>query len=147
MNLQDRIEELESGILEFTDKKVHVTGFLSTERLIDYYEKNINCFFSKGLYDIEDLKFQYIKDNALFIVIKNNSITKYQFNVIKKDSFQLKTVDENNKTKITTKTYKLRKNKFDNSYNYIDNDTNEIFFNVESLNNFISLKYNTKIIL
>lgn len=147
MYLQNRIEELESGILDFTDNKVHVTGFLSPERLIDYYEKNINCFFSKGLYGIEDLQFQYIKDNALFIVVKDNSITKYQFNVIKKDSFQLKTVDENNKTKITTRTYKIRKNEFDDSYNYIDNDTNKIFSNIDQLKNFINIKYNIDIYL
>ena len=50
MLLQERIEELESGILNIKNNQVEVIGFLSPERLNDYYEKGIQCFYSKEFY-------------------------------------------------------------------------------------------------
>lgn len=37
--LQERITELGSGILQYKEDKVHLIGFMSPERLEDYYNK------------------------------------------------------------------------------------------------------------
>ena len=50
--LQERIAELGSAILEIKGEKVHILGFMSTERLNDYMETGSKCFYSQGIYDI-----------------------------------------------------------------------------------------------
>lgn len=142
MYLQERIEELESGILSINKTNVEVIGFLSPERLNDYYEKGIQCFFSQGKYNYEEIKFQFIKDNALFIMKKpNNEIIKYQFIVLKKDLVKYKTTNENNKKKILSKTYKIRKCKFTNLYNYVDSEVNLLFNNLNELEQYFEENY------
>ena len=49
--LQERIAELGSAILEIKGEKVHILGFMSTERLNDYMETGSKCFYSQGIYD------------------------------------------------------------------------------------------------
>lgn len=44
MSLQERIEELGSGILEITESEVKLIGFTCEERLKDFYEKIVNAF-------------------------------------------------------------------------------------------------------
>ncbi|NSB16793.1 hypothetical protein [Clostridium beijerinckii] len=144
MYLQERIEELESGIL-YIDKnvnKVKLVGFLSPERLTDYYEKNIQCFFSKGLYDYEELKFENTKDNALFIVLEDNDeLKKHQFIPLKKESIKYKIVDESNKSKTLSKTYTIRKCKFTNLYNYVDLEVSLLFKNLGELKKYFEKNY------
>lgn len=148
MYLQERIEELESGILDISESKVEVIGFLSPERLEDYYKRNIQCAFSHGWYDYEDLKFQYIKDNALFIIKKFNiEIEKYQFLVLKKDLVKYKIKDKTGKTKIVSKVYKIRKCNFTKLYNYIDSETNLLFDNLKKLEIYFESKYKKNLYL
>ena len=68
MYLQDRIEELQSGILEIDGNKVNITGYYSKDRLLDYLDKGLDAYFSKGVYDYEKLDFGKVKNNTLFII-------------------------------------------------------------------------------
>lgn len=131
MLLQERIAELGSGILTITNSKVKLIGFTCPERLNDYYSKNIQCYFSVGIYDLESLNFSYIKDNALFIVIDkdNNKQYKYQFKLLKKDSIKYK--DDNKK--MLSKVYYIRKCIYTNKYNYKDMDVSVLFDTKEDL--------------
>lgn len=139
MLLQERIEELDSAILNIKDK-VYITGFMSAERLKDYYNKNMQCYLSKGIYEIEDLDFSKVNDNGLFIVLKNNiEIGKYQFVPIKKGSVTYKVP---NKKSPLTKVYKIRKCNFSNKYNYVDSETSLLFDNYDDLSNYFMNRFN-----
>lgn len=142
MLLQERIEELNSGILELGEK-CYLTGFMSPERLNDYYENGIQCYFSKGIYDLENIDFSKIKDNAIFIVLKNNiELNKYQFTLIKKDSVTYKILG---KKEQFTKVYKIRKSTFSNQYNYIDSDVSLLFDNLNDLSDYFFQRFKTEL--
>lgn len=144
MILQERIEELNSGILKFIDNKINLIGFMSPERLEDYYIRNIQCFFSNGIYNVENLDFAYIKDNALFILIKDNmEFKKFQFELLKKDTVQFK----NELNKPLSKVYYIRKCKYSKLYNYKDSDISLLFKTLDELNKFFEDKYKTQLIL
>ena len=139
MLLQERIEELGSAILHIKDK-VYLTGFMSVEKLNDYYNKDIQCYLSKGIYELENLDFSKIKDYVLFIVLKDNvELKKYQFIPIKKGSITYKVL---NKKSVLTKVYKIRKCNFSNQYNYVDLDTSLLFDNYDDLSNYFTNRFN-----
>ena len=144
MYLQDRIEELNSGILNIENNKVFVTGFLSQERLEDYYFNNKQCFFSKGIYDYEELDFSKIKDDALFMVFKNNNlISKYCYKVIFKDTLKYK-----EGKKYLSRTFKIRKSLFSEEYNLIIENTSLVYSDLFELKNFLqsNFKYELNLI-
>ena len=139
MLLQDRIEELDSAILDIKDK-VYLTGFMSAERLTDYYNKNIQCYLSKGIYELENLDFSKIKDNAMFIILKDNvEIKKYQFIPIKNGSVSYKVPDKKSKL---TKVYTIRKCNFSNKYNYVDSDISLLFDTYDDLSSYFLDRFN-----
>lgn len=119
--LQERISNLGSGILQIKDNKIYVIGFMSPERLDDYYNRNIDCHFSQGIYPYTELNWGTVQDNALFLILDENNtvIKKYQFLVIKEGSIKVKYKNENNLTSVKTKSYKIRKCKFTNLYNIV----------------------------
>ena len=142
MILQERIEELCSGILIMHGDKVELIGFLSPERLEDYYIKNKDCFHSHGFYKYEELDFGYIKDDSVFIVIGNNQEKCiYNFKLFKKDVVKYK--DKNNKP--LTKTYWIRKCSYNNIYNYRDMEISKLFNTIEELNSYFEDKYNKEL--
>lgn len=140
MYLQDRIEELQSGILEIDGNKVNMTGYYSKDRLLDYLDKGLDAYFSKGVYDYEKLDFGKVKNNTLFIIYKDGKeIARYEFQGIKKGTFDYD--EKNNVNGKGTKTYLIRYCKWSKMYNYIDNETNITFSNKIDLVNFLLEKY------
>lgn len=142
MLLQERIQELGSGILKINNNIVELIGFMSEERLKDYHEKNINCFFSHGFYDLEELNFGYINDNALFIVYENN-VEKFRYNfiVIKKDILKYKNTENKNLSKV----YWIRKCSYCNQFNYRDMDESILFDSKDSLEEYFFNRFNQKL--
>jgi hypothetical protein len=140
MFLQEYIEELASGILIIKNSKVYLTGFTSPERLNDYYYDNIQCFFSKGLYDVEPLDFSRIQDNAIFIVDdKDNNIKyQYQYKLLKKDTIKYK-----KDGKDTTIVVHIRKCNYTHKYNYKDIDISIIFDTKEELLKYFKDRFNS----
>jgi len=139
MSLQERIEELGSAIIKPYDNKIEVIGFMSEERLLDFYDKDINCIFSKGIYPIEDFDLAYIKDKALFIVIENGiELFKYNFEVIKNDILKYKDVENIQRVKV----YKIRHCKYSNTYNYRDTEQSLIFDTEDELREYLISEYN-----
>ncbi|AYE35418.1 hypothetical protein [Clostridium septicum] len=138
MLLQERIEELNSGILKIKNDKVHIIGFLSQERLEDYYYRNMQCFFSNGIYDYEDLDFSRIKDNSLFLVLKDDKlINKYLYKLLLKNTFKYKTKDN----KIVTKTFKIRKSEYSEQYNLVIDKKNLSFSTIDSIQSYLKNNY------
>lgn len=134
MLLQERIEELESGILTINSPEVELIGFTCPERLEDYYNDNIQCYFSKGIYGYEELDFLRIQDNALFLVNdKDKGVSyKYHFELILKDTIKYKDYVDGKKKQLS-RVYLIRKCKYTNKYNYKDMDKSLLFDTKEDL--------------
>ncbi|MCS1384790.1 hypothetical protein FH508_0013095 [Lysinibacillus sp. CD3-6] len=111
--LQGRINELNSGILNYVENRVYITGFYNAERLNSHLDRNIQNWSSKGLYDKEEITFFNIKNEALFIVYENGVLVKqYQFIQVYKEIVQYK-------NKIGSVTITIRKNNFGNQFNLL----------------------------
>lgn len=114
--LQERIETLGSGILNFNSETVYILGFNNIKRLEDYYINKKLCFCSQGIYPNKELDWGKINDNALFILTKDNEeFKRYQFEVLLKDTIKYKDSDTKQKSRV----YKIRKCKYNNLYNFI----------------------------
>lgn len=78
--LQQRVNELNSGILNYVGEKVRTMGFYNEARLTTHIENNKDNWSSKGLYENKDITFSNIKSDALFIVQENGKeVKRHQF--------------------------------------------------------------------
>lgn len=146
MLLQEKIEESNSAIINILDNKVEITGFLSEERLFDYYNKGIDCRFSFGIYSKEAFDIAYIKDNALFVILDGNKeVSRYKFIPIKKDILNYNDTNNNNKT--VSKIFTIRKCYFTKKYNYIDTEKSLLFDNESDLLYYFKNEYDHNLIL
>lgn len=126
--LQKRIEELGSAILDFKTNKVFLFGFNNADRLNAYYSNNSYCHCSQGIYYEEDLNFGRIQDDALFILTKDTKeFKRYHFEVLLRDTVKYKSTIPN---KYLSKVYKIRKCKYNKTYNIIMREK-KIIDNVE----------------
>jgi len=89
--LQNRINELDSAIINFIGEKVFITGFYNENRLSSHLELGKDNWRSKGIYDKSDISFSNIKNNALFVVKEDGKIVKkHKFTVYKREIVQRK---------------------------------------------------------
>ncbi len=142
MLLQERIQELNSGIINIVNDKIHLTGFMSSERLLDYYNEGYDCRFSIGIYPKENFDIAYIKDNGLFIILKDGQeVNRYEFKQIVNETVKYK--DDNNK--LRSKVYTIRYCKYSNKYNYKDSDKSILFDNKKELLAYFFKEYGTNL--
>lgn len=139
--LQNRINELNSGILNFMGETVFVTGFMHEDRLKSFYERDVQCFSSKGLYALEVVTFNNIKDHALFLIQKDGVfIEQQQFNPIHKGSVRYK-----NKPGVIK--IKIRKNTFNNQFNLLTERDSLIFDSKEELVAYLKKEFVEEIVI
>ena len=144
MLLQERIEELNSVIIDIYENKIKLTGFLSEERLLDFYERGSDCRFSIGLYPKEDFDIAYTKDNSLIIIMdQGNEIQRYKFVPIKKYTINYKDIDNKNKSRVIT----IRQCYYTKKYNYRDTEKSILFDSETELKSFCKDEYNYDLIL
>lgn len=137
--INERLSELGGAILKIQGNKFHVTGFMYPERLEDYYYRNVNCFYSHGIYPISEIDYSVLKDNATVIVIDEyGNEKKTCFEVLKKDSIKYKTEDK----KYLTKVYKIRKCKYTGKYNLKLTDESILFNTLEELQQDFMKRFN-----
>lgn len=142
MQLQERINELNSAIIDIRNNKIHLTGFMSKERLLDYYDKGFDCRFSIGVYPKENYDIAFICDNGLFLILQNGvEVSRYNFIPLKNDTVKYKTEDG----KLRTKVYTIRYCMHSNKYNYKDIDKSILFNSKEELSNYFLNEYNISI--
>lgn len=137
--LQDRINELDSAILNFVGNKVHITGFYNAQRLKTYLSEGKDNHQSKGLYNKEDITFENIKNEALFI-IQNNGIE--QFRIQYKHFFKdiLKMANSSKREMVS-----IRQDVYSNGFVLKTEKIIRSFGNEEELNNFLLDKYQTEL--
>lgn len=137
MYLQERLIDLNSGIIDKRDNKIFVTGFMSPERLLDFLSTREDCRFSVGVYDIEDYDIAYVKDNSLFVIKENGKeIERYNFVPIFKDVAKFK-----HKNDSKTKTFRIRKCLITNKYCYSDMEVSKVFDDITSVKAYLLNEY------
>lgn len=107
---------------------------MSEERLKSFLNKNIQNWYSKGVYDYENIHFHNIKNNALFIVQKDGKeINRYQYVPIDKKSILIK----NQNGKSTTITYTIRKNTYSDNHHFSSKYLSILFNNKVELDDYL----------
>jgi hypothetical protein len=149
--LQARMNELSSGILDIVGNKVHVTGFTRKEMLQSFLDTGVKAWSSMGLYDVQDLEFHNIKDDALIIIRKDGKeLNRYQYKFFKKKTVQFK--DE--KGKNVSRTFVIRTSSYSDHYHFyfaVDKEKeslasdegkqSKLFDNQDELDSFIVEKF------
>lgn len=142
MLINERLSELGGAILKVHGDKYHVTGFMYPERLDDYLDKNINCFYSQGIYPLAEIDYSVLQDNATVIVIdENGNEKKTCFEVLKKDSVKYKAEDKRQLTKV----YWVRKCKYSGVYNLKFTDESLLFNTLEELQDEFMRRFNVDV--
>lgn len=145
MLLQEVVKDWNSGILDIYDDEIKITGFMSSDGLLKYYDHGLNCIFGMGLYPVLQFDVAYIQDNGLWIVMeKGKEIERYQFIPIVKDTLMYKDHKDGNKTK--SKVFKIRKCNYTNKYNFRDIDKSLIFGNLECLKDYFQTEYDINLL-
>lgn len=133
--VQNRINELSSGIIEYKDNSIFITGFYNADCLNSHLNKGVNNFSSKGMYPVQEFNFNTIQTNALFIVKKKDaSIEKHQYRLIYKGSHS--SLNKIHKTVLT-----IRKSVFSSHYSILTDANSQICKDYEELVKFLSLNY------
>lgn len=136
--LQNRVNELNSGILEIEGHKVNVLGFTREEMVLAYLNEGLKCWSSHGLYELQDLDFHNIKSGALIVVHKDGQeIGRYQYKPVHQDT--IKTRDD--KGKPVSVTYKIRKSSYNNNYHFLTDKTSLLFESKQKLDYFLADKF------
>lgn len=133
--LQNRVNELNSAILNYINNKVHIMGFYNAERLDDYLTKNAKNWMSIGLYEEEEIDFLNIKNNALFVIQENDiEIKRLQFTKVLKKAVKSKSKKSN--IMIT-----IRKDSFSNQYILTTEKFSKLFNTKQDLDAFLLIEY------
>ncbi|MBT2253835.1 hypothetical protein [Priestia megaterium] len=136
--LQNRVNELDSGILDILGDKVYITGFTREEMLESHLTKGIENWSSKGLYDYQDLEFYHIKNRALLIVRKDEKeINRYQYKPVYRGTIQFK----DNDGKVASITFTIRKSSYSDHYHFLTEKTSLLFSNRDELDVYLMEKY------
>ncbi|SDZ68615.1 hypothetical protein SAMN05421736_1375 [Evansella caseinilytica] len=139
--LQNRVNELDSGILDIVGDKVHTTGFTHEKMLQFFLDTGVQCWSSKGLYDYRDLEFCSIKNNALIIVRKDGKeINRYQYKPVHKDTVHYK----NEAGKNVSLTFTIRKSFYSDHYHFLSETDSLLFNNKDELDEYLLEKFDTR---
>ncbi|MGK8429882.1 hypothetical protein [Bacillus cereus] len=140
--LQERINELESGILNLDGDRVHVTGFKSEKMLMSFLNNNKKNWSFKGMYDIHEMNFHNIKNSALIIVVKGGKeIGKYQYIPVYKSLIKY----DNQDGKSTSMTFTIRKSVYSKHYHFLSEKMSRVFESKELITNFLKEEFGASI--
>lgn len=124
--LQDRINELDSAIVNVVGDLVKTMGFYNTDRLMSYLGEGKKNWSSTGRYPFEELVFHNIKTNATVILQKDGEeVARYQYINVKNDSLVYD--NEHNKSGKATAVYEIRKEVYSSTWNLRFADKSLVF--------------------
>lgn len=124
--LQDRINELDSAIVNVVGDLVNTVGFYNTDRLMSYLEEGKKNWSSIGRYPLEELVFHNIKTNATFILQHDGvEITRYKYIKVKNGSLMYE--NKQNKSGKATAVYEIRKEVYSSTWNLRFADKSQVF--------------------
>ncbi|ENQ3079547.1 hypothetical protein [Bacillus multifaciens] len=140
--LQERINELESGILTIDRDKVYVMGFNNEKMLMSFFNNNKKNWSFIGLYDSHKLDFNNIKNNALIIVMKDGKeIGKYQYIPVYKGTIKY----DNKDGKSTSVTFTIRKSIYSKHYHFLSEKMPQVFESKEFVTTYLREEFGASI--
>lgn|GEM_PF-2754363 len=138
--LQDRINELESAIVNVVEDLVYTLGFYNTERLKSYLEKGKRNWSSAGRYPLEELAFHNIKTNATFILQQDGrEVVRFQY--INVENGTLVYNNQQNKSGKATAVYEIRKEVYSSTWNLRFSDNSLVFETWKDMQNHVLTTY------
>jgi hypothetical protein len=141
--LQEIIGEFGCTVVNYTDNKLVVDHFCSEERYNNFLNGS-NCRAGMGLFDTgEVLEFNKLNDNTLVVVQHDGFETaRYKYVPIFKATMEYKGKDSDQKKVNKTLTFKIRRNGYTSTINFIDTEGNSLDFNsVEAVKDHLSKTY------
>ena len=138
--LQDRINELNSAIVNIVGKWAYTLGFYNTERLNSYLELGKKNWSSRGMYPFEELEFHNIKTNATIILQQDGiEIARYQYINIKNGTLIYE--NEQNKSRKATAVYEIRREVYSSTWNLRFADNSLVFDTWKNMQNHVLTTY------
>lgn len=135
--LQSRLNELNCAIINFVGNKVYLTGFYSEKMMRLHLDEARDNHHSKGIYDKEEINFNKVLNNSLFIIQENGIEQKrIQYQQVFKDILKLK--NSNKKLMVS-----IRKNTFGSQFVLITEKNDYSFENHIELNHYLLEQYQT----
>lgn len=137
--LQDRINELDSAIVNVVGNFVSTMGFYNTDRLMSYLEGKKN-WSSIEKYPFEALTFHNIKTNATIIFQQDGiDIARYKYIRVKNGSLIYE--NQQNKSGKATAVYEIRKEIYSSIWNLRFADSSQSFKTWEDMQKHILSTY------
>lgn len=138
--LQDRINELDSAIVNVVGNLVNTVGFYNTDRLMSYLEEGKKNWSSTGRYPFEELVFHNIKTNATIILQQNGlEIARYKYKKV--DNGSLLYENQQNKSGKATAVYEIRKEMYSSTWNLRFADKSQVFQTWEDMQTQVLAEY------
>ncbi len=138
--LQDRINELDSAIVNVVGDLVNTMGFYNTDRLMSYLHEGKKNWSSTGRYPFEELAFHNIKTNATIIFQQDGvDIARYKYIKVKNGSLMYE--NQQNKSGKTTAVYEIRKEVYSSTWNLRFTDNSQAFQTWEDMQIQVMSKY------
>ena len=142
--LQERINELDSAIINIKGNLVYTIGFYNTNMLNLFLNEGKKNWSSTGRYDFEEITFHNIKTDATFILQKDDiEIAQYRYKVVKTGTLVYE--NEQNKSGKATSIYEIRKELYSTTWNLRIADSSLVFETWEDMRNYILTEYQSDI--
>lgn len=139
--LQERINELDSAILNVVGDWVYTLGFYNTERLNSFLDKGKKNWSSTGRYPFEELVFHNIKTHATIILqYDGGDVARYQYINVKNGVLVYDNVL--NKSGKATGVYEIRKEVYSSTWNLRFADNSLVFAVWGDMRNYVLTTYN-----
>lgn len=138
--LQDRINELDSAIVNVVGDLVNTMGFYNTDRLMSYLGEGKKNWSSTGRYPFEELAFHNIKTNATIILQKDGEeVARYQYINVKNGTLVYD--NEQNKSGKATAVYEVRKEVYSSTWNLRFADKSLVYDTWNDMQNHVLTTY------
>ncbi|MEG0579224.1 MAG: hypothetical protein RR490_04835 [Niameybacter sp.] len=139
--LQERINELDSAIVNVVGDLVNTMGFYNTDRLMSYLHEGRKNWSSTGRYPFEELAFHNIKTNATIIFQQDGvDIARYKYIKVKNGSLMYE--NQQNKSGKTTAVYEIREEVYSSTWNLRFADNSLVFETWEDMKKHVLTTYN-----
>lgn len=139
--LQERINELNSAIVNVVGDLVYILGFYNTEMLNLYLNEGKDNWSSKGRYPNEELVFHNIKTNAT-IILQENGLEVARFQYVNVTSGVLEYFNESNKSGKATAVYEIRNEQYSSMWNLRLINESHVFNEWEEMRSYLLATYN-----
>lgn len=138
--LQDRINELDSAIVNVVGDWVNTLGFYNTDRLNSYLEEGKKNWSSTGRYPFEELSFHNIKTSATIILQQDGGeVARYQYIYVKNGTLVYD--NEQNKSGKASAIYEIRKEVYSATWNLRFACNSLVFETWEDMQNHVLTTY------